>query len=248
MDLDVPVAADRRRAGAAGARRRRWSPTARDPLAVQTALRRDGADPCTSPPRSPRSSCACAAVAKFGAETPPGCTSPPTGSSRPPGSRSPGTGGPAAAFEARTVVDLGCGIGGDLVALAEAGLTAAGVDLDPVRVAVAEANLAALGLGRRGAASPTPPRSTTPRFDVAFADPARRGPRGRMFDVDDWTPPWSFVDDPARPRRLREGGARHPARAGARRRRGRVGQRPRRGEGGGAVVGPAGHRRGAGPP
>ena len=37
----------------------------------------------------------------------------------------------------RRVVDLGCGIGGDLVAFARAGLTAAGVDLDPVRVAVA---------------------------------------------------------------------------------------------------------------
>jgi len=45
------------------------------------------------------------------------------------------------AFGASTVVDLGCGIGGDLVAFAQAGLTAAGVDLDPVRVAVAEANL-----------------------------------------------------------------------------------------------------------
>ncbi len=50
------------------------------------------------------------------------------------------------AFGATTVVDLGCGIGGDLVAFARAGLTAAGVDLDPVRVAVASANLAALGL------------------------------------------------------------------------------------------------------
>ncbi len=27
-------------------------------------------------------------------------------------------------------------------------------------------------------------------FDAAFADPARRGGRGRVFDVDDWTPPW----------------------------------------------------------
>ena len=29
---------------------------------------------------------------------------------------------------------------------------------------------------------------------MAFADPARRTGRGRTFDVDDWTPPWSFVE------------------------------------------------------
>ena len=44
-------------------------------------------------------------------------------------------------------------------------------------------------------------------------------------------------------RRLRQGRARHPARAGAARGRGRVGQRPRRSQGGGTLVGPAGHHR-----
>ncbi len=29
---------------------------------------------------------------------------------------------------------------------------------------------------------------------MAFADPARRTARGRTFDVDNWTPPWSFVE------------------------------------------------------
>ena len=51
-----------------------------------------------------------------------------------------------AAAQPTSVIDLGCGIGGDLIAFARAGLTAAGVDLDPVRVAAARANLAALGL------------------------------------------------------------------------------------------------------
>src|SRR5262249_50085916 len=46
-----------------------------------------------------------------------------------------------------SVIDLTCGIGGDLVAFARAGLTAAGIDLDPLRVEIARANLAALGLG-----------------------------------------------------------------------------------------------------
>ncbi len=97
------------------------------------------------------------------------------------------------AFGTRTLVDLGCGIGGDLIAAAEAGLTCAGVDLDPVRVAVAEANLAALGLpGAVTVADAT--RLDTSPFDVAFADPARRGGSGRTWAPEDWTPPWSFVE------------------------------------------------------
>lgn len=97
------------------------------------------------------------------------------------------------AYAARTLVDLGCGVGGDLVAAARAGLTCAGVDLDPVRVAVAEANLAALDLPGAVVVADATTVDPSP-FDVAFADPARRGARGRTFDVDDWTPPWSFVE------------------------------------------------------
>ncbi|HET6937369.1 MAG TPA: class I SAM-dependent methyltransferase, partial [Nocardioides sp.] len=97
------------------------------------------------------------------------------------------------AFGATTVVDLGCGIGGDLVAFARAGLTAAGVDVDPVRVAVAEANLDALGLpGAVGVADAL--EVDVAPFDVAFADPARRSGRGRTFNPDSWTPPWSFAE------------------------------------------------------
>nr|WP_227464458.1 class I SAM-dependent methyltransferase [Nocardioides lijunqiniae] len=101
--------------------------------------------------------------------------------------------GRLAAFRADSLVDLGCGIGGDLVAAARVGVVCVGVDLDPVRVAVAEANLAALDLsGAVGVADAT--EIDTRPFDVAFADPARRSARGRTFDVDDWTPPWSFVE------------------------------------------------------
>jgi SAM-dependent methyltransferase len=92
-----------------------------------------------------------------------------------------------------TLVDLGCGIGGDLVAAAEAGITAAGVDLDPVRVAVAEANLAALGLPGAVMVADATTLDTTP-FDVAFADPARRSGAGRTFSPEGWTPSWSFVE------------------------------------------------------
>ncbi len=93
-----------------------------------------------------------------------------------------------------TLIDLGCGIGGDLLAAARAGLTVAGIDLDPVRVAVAEANLEALDLPGAVMVADATTIDTSP-FDVAFADPARRTARGRSFDVDDWTPPWPFVVD-----------------------------------------------------
>jgi SAM-dependent methyltransferase len=100
----------------------------------------------------------------------------------------------AAAVPGGSVVDLGCGIGGDLIAFARAGLVAAGVDLDPVRVAMARANLDALGLPgavQAGDATTVDPSG----FDAAFADPARRGGRGRVFDVAGWTPPWPWVLD-----------------------------------------------------
>ena len=97
-----------------------------------------------------------------------------------------------AAASAASVVDLGCGIGGDLVAFARAGITCAGVDLDAVRVAVAEANLAALGLGGAVTVADATAVDTSP-FDAAYADPARRTQKGRTFDVDDWRPSWTFV-------------------------------------------------------
>ena len=97
------------------------------------------------------------------------------------------------AFGAASLIDLGCGIGGDLISSAGSGITCAGVDLDPLRVAVAQANLAALDLpGAVSVADAT--RLDTSPFDVAFADPARRTGAGRSFRVEDWVPSWSFVE------------------------------------------------------
>ena len=92
-----------------------------------------------------------------------------------------------------SVVDVGCGIGGDLIALARAGLTTAGIDLDPVRVAIAEANLDVLDLPGAVRVADATALDLSP-FGIAFADPARRTARGRVFDVDAYSPPWSFVE------------------------------------------------------
>jgi SAM-dependent methyltransferase len=93
---------------------------------------------------------------------------------------------------ATQVVDLGCGIGGDLVALARAGLRVRGVELDPVRAAIASANLRALEL--EGEVSCADARSTAIGADeVAFIDPARRDGRGRTFSTADLQPPWDWV-------------------------------------------------------
>ncbi len=92
-----------------------------------------------------------------------------------------------------SVLDVGCGIGGDLVALARAGLTVAAVDRDELRVEVARANLAALALGGAVQVASAEDLDVS-GFGVVFADPARRNARGRVFDVEGWSPPWPFVE------------------------------------------------------
>ncbi|WP_332644308.1 class I SAM-dependent methyltransferase [Aeromicrobium sp.] len=93
---------------------------------------------------------------------------------------------------AEAVVDLGCGIGGDLIAMARAGLRARGVELDPVRAAIAEANLRALELG--GEVTTADVRKVEiGKDEVAFIDPARRDGRGRTFSTSDLQPPWEWV-------------------------------------------------------
>ncbi len=91
-----------------------------------------------------------------------------------------------------SIVDLGCGIGGDLIACAQAGLTVRGVDLDPVRVHLARANLKALGLAGTVELGDALTTKIAPN-EVAFVDPARRDGRGRVFSLDGLQPPWDFV-------------------------------------------------------
>jgi hypothetical protein len=101
----------------------------------------------------------------------------------------------------RKVVDLCCGIGGDALAFAAAGLEVAAIDRDPVTCAVAAANARAAGLEHlihihcadvRTALSGAGAGAVAD-CDAAFLDPARRTARGRVFDPDSYSPPWDFA-------------------------------------------------------
>ena len=92
------------------------------------------------------------------------------------------------------VVDLGCSIGADTLALAALAPTL-GLDLDPLRLAMAQANLHALGLGERGAFVRADlgsylPFQPSPGLALFF-DPARRAGDRRIFSVRDYQPPLS---------------------------------------------------------
>lgn len=125
---------------------------------------------------------------------------------------------PIAALHARrfqragvtSVADLGCGIGGDSMAMAGLGIDVHAVDRDPVAVAVATVNLrpfptasAHLGTAEEHAPSLT---------QGIWMDPARRAPsRGgsrRLHDPEDYSPPVSAVLELAR--RLGDGDALGP--------------------------------------
>ncbi|TDW87794.1 methyltransferase family protein [Kribbella pratensis] len=98
----------------------------------------------------------------------------------------------AATLPGARVVDLGCGIGGDLISAARAGLHVTGVERDPETAATARANLSALGLSGEVLVGEAESTDLTP-YDVVFADPARRADGRRVFDHNAYSPPWSFV-------------------------------------------------------
>ncbi|WP_344459782.1 class I SAM-dependent methyltransferase [Kitasatospora kazusensis] len=104
-----------------------------------------------------------------------------------------------AALGVRRLADLCCGIGGDAIALARAGIAVLAVDRDPLTCAVAEANAAALGLAELievRCADVTEVDVTG--FDAVFTDPARRTSRGRVFDPEAYSPPLSWAVEAAR--------------------------------------------------
>ncbi|MFI0370252.1 SAM-dependent methyltransferase [Actinomadura sp. 1N219] len=101
------------------------------------------------------------------------------------------------------VLELGCGIGADLIARAHVGLVGEGVEIDPLTADVARANVVSLGLDglvsvRVGDAAEEDPGGEDPGgFDAVFADPGRRTARGRIFDPRSYEPPLDVVLDKA---------------------------------------------------
>jgi SAM-dependent methyltransferase len=92
------------------------------------------------------------------------------------------------------VADLGCGIGGDALALAAAGVQVTAVDRDEVRLALAAANAAALGLTERiRFVQADLLHDDPPRADALFCDPGRRAGGRRRFDPASYEPPLDRV-------------------------------------------------------
>lgn len=91
------------------------------------------------------------------------------------------------------ILDLGCGIGGDLLALAQE-RPVIGIDLDPVRLQFAAANAEALGVAHRVQLIEADwtallQRGELPDAVAAFADPARRVAGKRVFSLHQMQPP-----------------------------------------------------------
>ncbi|MEV5309725.1 methyltransferase domain-containing protein [Streptomyces sp. NPDC052610] len=122
-----------------------------------------------------------------------------------------------------SVADLCCGIGGDAIALARAGIRVLAVDRDPLTAAVARANAEELGLADLVEVREADVTEVdTASYDAVFVDPARRGgpsrgaarsasvrgggraTGGRIFDPEAYSPPLSWAVEAA-------GKARHAA-------------------------------------
>jgi len=99
----------------------------------------------------------------------------------------------------KRLADLCCGIGGDAIALARAGVAVLAVDRDPLTCAAAEANAAALGLAELVEVRCADVSEVdVAGYDAVFTDPARRTARGRVFDPEAYSPPLSWAIEAAR--------------------------------------------------
>ncbi|MEU6989916.1 class I SAM-dependent methyltransferase [Streptomyces sp. NPDC046465] len=103
------------------------------------------------------------------------------------------------ALGVRSLADLCCGIGGDAIALARAGISVLAVDRSPLTCAVARANAEALGLaGLIELREADVTEVDTSAYDAVFVDPARRSSkRGRIFDPESYSPPLSWAVETA---------------------------------------------------
>jgi SAM-dependent methyltransferase len=174
-----------------------------DELAVATRLRRDHPAPLVSAALA-QARLRQRAVAKFGTEDAHRMFFTPHGVEQ-------STRASVAAYRAARLTELGvtsvadlcCGIGGDAIALARAGIRVLAVDRDPATAATARANADALGLGGLIEVREADVTEVdTSGHDAVFVDPARRGGRGRIFDPEAYSPPLSWAVATARTARV----------------------------------------------
>jgi len=92
------------------------------------------------------------------------------------------------------VIDLGCGIGSDAWAFADAGLEVIAVERDPHTAEIARANLVGRAEVITGDAEQLAEEIIGER-DGVFLDPARRTTSGRLWHTEDFTPRWAFVTE-----------------------------------------------------
>lgn len=110
------------------------------------------------------------------------------------GDRRPPGGGAEPGPGVRQLADLCCGIGGDAIALARAGVRVLAVDRDPLTCEVARANAGALGLdGLIDVRCQDAGDADISGYDAVFIDPARRDGKGRVFDPEAYSPPLSWA-------------------------------------------------------
>lgn len=91
---------------------------------------------------------------------------------------------------AATVVDLGCGLGADALALLDAGMAVVAVEFDPVTAVFARANL---GVPVMCADAVQVAEELLADGAAVFLDPARRTASRRTWRVADFSPPWDFA-------------------------------------------------------
>lgn len=105
----------------------------------------------------------------------------------------------------RRVIDLGCGIGSDALAFADAGLAVVAVEIDAHTADIARANLQGRAEVITGDAEALAPELINTELintelintelinTGVFLDPARRTSAGRLWRTEDFTPGWEFV-------------------------------------------------------
>lgn len=99
------------------------------------------------------------------------------------------------------VLEVGCGCGGDSIALAHRAGNLIACDVDPVRAACAHTNLLAFDLPNARAIPEEGLAQlavVAARADVIYADPDRRPNGRRSLDPSEWAPPLGALHDVAR--------------------------------------------------